>query len=828
MRLISVYIRFYRSFNFDYLRKNRSDAEQRVKPWDKIGDAYYPYVRVPIDPKLTTIVGANESGKSHLLSAIEKGITGEGIHSSDFCRYSNYFTVNKGEIRVPDFGFEWGGFSETEKKSLQTACNIPSTIIFDSLFIFRNNSNQLIAYLPASGNHQMFPADVEQVMKLLPRPFRINANIALPDSVPLRALLNSDQQGGVVKVAQLERHQRYGAYEGLLSLISHGDWFTTAQVVAQNAQNIHSGLASVSSAVSKAKTAADWESEMRPLQIALAKDLIFKIANIDQIGLQYLYDALRDGNEGHANGIIEQMNKNLSSRLNFPKVWVQDREFNLRVTAREHDLVFTIRDKTNTEYSFSERSSGLKYFLSYYVQYLAHDPRNPETEILLMDEPDAYLSSQAQQDLLKIFRYFSKPEGAKPPVQVLYVTHSPFLIDKNNADRIRVLEKGSGDEGTRIVRNASQNHYEPLRSALGGFVGESTFIGNCNIMVEGTADQILLSGASTYLRSRNRREAETLDLNQTTIVPAGSATHIPYLVYLARGRDVEQPAVVVLFDGDAEGKKAQKDLKKGDFRGKQILKDEYVLRIDELDQPRIQVKPAFTDTLIEIEDLIPLPLCVKAAKAYAKSYWNAPDGTLEQITEDRIKSKKSVGRSVYDALASCLEDLPNQPHIDKIGFARAVIEALPKPDSNGNIPPDTGPEIGEFEANMLALLTRLKKMQRLAEKEQKSDRVGQKTERLKRNFAQDHPDVATREEAVTLLDEIEKALDDSVESDFARAEIQKLRRDHHLGGDLFQNVTDLDAFKKGLDHVKYAALRVTAGGTPVSDAAKLVGTSRKE
>ncbi len=77
------------------------------------------------------------------------------------------------------------------------------------------------------------------------------------------------------------------------------------------------------------------------------------------------------------------------------------------VSPREHELVFTIRDCTGTDYSFEERSAGLKYFLSYHVQLLAHQPpATGQSEILLMDEPDAYLSNQGQQDLLRILEAF--------------------------------------------------------------------------------------------------------------------------------------------------------------------------------------------------------------------------------------------------------------------------------------------------------------------------------------------------------------------------------------------------------------------------------------
>lgn len=95
-----------------------------------------------------------------------------------------------------------------------------------------------------------------------------------------------------------------------------------------------------------------------------------------------------------------------------------------------------------------------------------------------MDEPDAYLSSQAQQDLLKIFDLFANPEIGShltQPIQVVYVTHSPFLIDKNHSERIRVLQKGNEDEGTRVVKDAARNHYEPLRSSIGAYVWRNHF-----------------------------------------------------------------------------------------------------------------------------------------------------------------------------------------------------------------------------------------------------------------------------------------------------------------------------------------------------------------
>ena len=109
MRLKTVFIRFYKSFNFNYLLQ--ITGKEKRHPWDDIDEKFYPYIEIPIDPKVTTVVGANESGKTHLLSAIRKGITGEEIQHEDFCRYSDFFTVTKDELRLPDFGYEFEDLS---------------------------------------------------------------------------------------------------------------------------------------------------------------------------------------------------------------------------------------------------------------------------------------------------------------------------------------------------------------------------------------------------------------------------------------------------------------------------------------------------------------------------------------------------------------------------------------------------------------------------------------------------------------------------------------------------------------------------------------------
>ncbi len=195
MRLKTVFTRFYKSFNDDFLRRN--DDRVKPKPWEKVGTAFYPYIEVPIDSKITTIVGANESGKSHLLSAIEKAISGEEIQRSDFCRYSPFFTVRQNELKYPDFGSEWSNLSKAEEDSLRIIAGIPENISFDRFLIFRKNISELTVYLPEKGDYRPYRIDetkVDKLQSLLPSPLKIESDIALPASVPIKKLAQLGQR----------------------------------------------------------------------------------------------------------------------------------------------------------------------------------------------------------------------------------------------------------------------------------------------------------------------------------------------------------------------------------------------------------------------------------------------------------------------------------------------------------------------------------------------------------------------------------------------------------------------------------------------------------
>ena len=388
-------------------------------------------------------------------------------------------------------------------------------------------------------------------------------------------------------------------------------------------------------------------------------------------------------------------------------------------------------------------------------------------EILLMDEPDAYLSNQGQQDLLRLLHEFTLPTEAAPGGQVLYVTHSPFLIDKNRADRIRVLDKGSGNEGVRVVRDIGRNHFEPLRTALGGFVGETTFIGNCNLMLEGLADQIYLAGMSDLLNRTGVASTERLDLNQVTLVPVGSASHMPYMTYLARGRDADKPAVIVLLDGDEEGDRAVKDLARGGPRKKQLIRPEYVT----------QLKPGGIHDVtsdrpggpLDIEDLIPVEIGINAAKNYLREM--GMDEPEEFPSVETVTGTLSHSKGVFEAIQEGITQAGSEFHLEKLGFARHVLVAY-----EGNNTGSSETMRGRFTA----LFSHLTAIQRQAERERERESIAARVDREISLFLRDRLTRATKADIVVLLERIEALVDRSVEGDSLLNGIRRIRKDFDL------------------------------------------------
>lgn len=196
--------------------------------------------------------------------------------------------------------------------------------------------------------------------------------------------------------------------------------------------------------------------------------------------LQFL-SGLSEADRTYADSVVANWNQLIDERLNLSRYWQQDDQFILRANLKKGTIFFEITGKTGAVYSFRERSSGLRYFLSYYIQAKAIERGGNKHGIVLMDEPDSFLSVVGQRNLLSVFESLVSPDSSRRKTQLIYTTHSPFLINRNFPRRLRLVRKGDGEEGTVLVDEERVRRYEPVRSALGIDCAQTMFMGATNL-----------------------------------------------------------------------------------------------------------------------------------------------------------------------------------------------------------------------------------------------------------------------------------------------------------------------------------------------------------
>ncbi|TPG33787.1 AAA family ATPase [Mycolicibacterium hodleri] len=761
MRIGKVWVRFYKSFNFDYELKATPNAKRL--PWQETSAGWMPHISIPLESDVTAIVGANESGKTHLLDAINIVLTGTGLEKRDFCRYSSLFSVEQQSRLYPEVGATML-LSESDSEAVR------------DLGIPVRNDGSIIMLRPEPGEIDVVGRDEERarlssnqasgLTALLPFPHWLKTTVALPDSVSITAL-----SGTASRITSRGQRLR------LLGLLSG---MGTEDQLVKNAGALLQLL--------DAQEASSPGDQLGQL-------LLSKVARIDTSSFQELEQAISNGRDGLVNGLIQEMNTSIARHLNISRWWTQDPDFQLRLSPRETELVFTIRDRTGTDYSFTERSRGLTYFLSYYVQLLSHDRPVDRTEVLLMDEPDAYLSASGQQDLLRVLEHHARPDNSERRDQVVYVTHSPFLVNRNAGHRVRVVDKGTRDEGTRLVKDATRNHYEPLRTSLGAYVAETAFIGGENLFVEGIADQVLLAGINARLLRAGAAPSRCLDLNRVTLVACGA--NVPYMLYLARGRDQIKPACAALLDSDTSGEEAKKQIKRGGAHGKPALSDDLVVMVaDWAAREKISAEPGVV--IREPEDLVPLSVAVNVARRYAENMVGAPETLTRTLEVSAVREALAEAQgSLWDALAATFRSI-FETDMNKAGFAKELVALLDETETASSRPPGV-PALDANFANLLEHLAKTLSMARERETERQRDH---RLERIIDAFVCDHPTGCVRDTAASTLLRIDAAADDSTSGDVLRAETSRLRRDFKLAVDPLHNIDEYTDFLQRLKSLR--------------------------
>lgn len=342
----------------------------------------------------------------------------------------------------------------------------------------------------------------------------------------------------------------------------------------------------------KAKEAAESLDESDKTFLSLLETVDADLTDFEQVD----FEALTRELEGAANGITEdaftywRQNPGLRVTIQMSQGNPSDPAplntgpiVNVRIYNPKHAV----------SVPFDERSRGFVWFFSFYAYFsnLKADP-NRET-ILLLDEPGLSLHASGQADVLNFIE-----DKLAPTNQVLYTTHSPFLIDTQRIDRVRTVQDTDQD-GTTVSADAFKSDSDtvfPLQTALGYDIAQSLFVGPDCLLVEGPSDYIYLQLLSQACENDGRTVLDP----RWVVTPVGGADKLSTFVSLLGANKLN---IAVLIDANPRDQQRIKALQQNGHLGANSL---------------IQVNEFTSGSEADLEDLFDASFyCKLASGAYA-------------------------------------------------------------------------------------------------------------------------------------------------------------------------------------------------------------------
>lgn len=241
--------------------------------------------------------------------------------------------------------------------------------------------------------------------------------------------------------------------------------------------------------------------------------------------------------------------------------------------------------------ALESRSTGLQWFLSFYLIFLVETQNALKNSILLLDEAGLSLHPLAQKDLLNFFKSLSKKN------QIIHTTHSPFLVDTDNIDDVKLAYVDS--DGHTVLSNNLRANTNPKKdtsiyavyAALGLSISDILLQGCTPIIVEGPSDQYYFYAIKNYLISTGKWHPR----KEFVFMPAGGVKGVSAITSIISSNG-ELPFVIL--DSDNSG---------NSFKSK-LLKELY----REEPQKILSIGDFINKEMAEVEDIIPIQYLNKA------------------------------------------------------------------------------------------------------------------------------------------------------------------------------------------------------------------------
>lgn len=534
-------------------------------------------VKIKLDYYLTTFIGANESGKTNVLKALAC-INDREIEDNDFCTYSDLFdklkrnVIQKEEINIVEVLFQLENDDQAKLQNIHPKLGDVTTLKFSKRFsnsLYVNPpKNVVLSELAKEKKKDEIDTIINDINEDLNSFYKeFGAHLINPDPSQDLEQMFSEIIDKITKKLEIDEYNLDDEYNRI-RLFSPKD--VTPTRTRPKPPRVWSSR--FNDLINEIITQVTKIQQLQDQTNYLIKDIFTILPNVeflsfDELQDRYNYDefmeksdqfptlkklieftgldvgSLKVSNINEVKQDLDYASNIITDRFN--EFWEQD-DIKFHIDVINNEIAVSITDNLiRISQPMSMRSQGLNGVVSLFINVMSI----PKHSIILLDDPGIHLHASGQKDILRMLEKLSEDR------QIVLTTHSPFLINRNKLERIRIVTKNE-EHGTTISEKFHISDYdalEPIRASIGMTLSDSLFTTEKNLLVEGQSDYFILESLSRLSKEKNLDYIDT----SISIFPVNGADKMPYYTtFLLK----DKSDFVVLLDNDDKGRTISKRL----------------------------------------------------------------------------------------------------------------------------------------------------------------------------------------------------------------------------------------------------------------------------
>lgn len=279
------------------------------------------------------------------------------------------------------------------------------------------------------------------------------------------------------------------------------------------------------------------------------KDIFYRFIQAAKISEAEMLKSFQETNVGEKEDIRDEIKRKIRENIEekFNEFYKQEK-VELKFSYDTNSVRIFIKTSNKTM-NLSERSNGLRWYFNLFIDVLSQI--NFDTPIIyLFDEPGVYLHVNAQKELLNLFEDLANKNN-----QIIYTTHSPYMVNKNDFVRVRAVQKDSLEitkiynnvYDSRLDKKSKKETLSPYLESIGMDFDININSAKRNVITEGITDYMYIKAMLKYLEVKD----------ETYIIPSAGVDKINRIASILLGWGLDFKVVV---DYDTQGKNEYKKL----------------------------------------------------------------------------------------------------------------------------------------------------------------------------------------------------------------------------------------------------------------------------